>query len=229
MGENAACGGAAIPVVSVINPTKGDSMTFPKRLAGAAALGAALLLGSGPIASPAQAGYVVTLEEVSGDVVATGSGALDLDGLSPFLGALPRSRLNPSSALLITGPTDPTPADSYRGITGPASFGSGGDRVADSGSGDIVSVDGTFGRILVPDGYDFGDSLSSTATYLGTSFGALGVTPGTYVWSWGDGPDQNFTLIINAVPVPEPASAALLGAALAGLLLTGTVRRWPQA
>jgi hypothetical protein len=37
---------------------------FVKRMAGAAALGAALLLGSGLLASPAQAGYVVTLEEV---------------------------------------------------------------------------------------------------------------------------------------------------------------------
>ena len=54
------------------------------------------------------------------------------------------------------------------------------------------------------------------------------MTPGTYVWSWGDdGPNQNFVLIIgaNAVLVPEPASAALLGMALAGLLLAGSIRR----
>src|SRR5215831_817126 len=33
---------------------------------------------------PAQAGYTVTLEEVGTDVVATGSGAIDLTGLSLF-------------------------------------------------------------------------------------------------------------------------------------------------
>jgi hypothetical protein len=57
-------------------------MTFMKRIMGAAALGVTLLLGTGPISSPAQAGYVVTLEELGGDVVATGSGPLDLTGLS---------------------------------------------------------------------------------------------------------------------------------------------------
>jgi PEP-CTERM motif len=51
------------------------------------------------------------------------------------------------------------------------------------------------------------------------------VTPGTYVWTWGTEDNQNFTLIIGAAAIPEPASAALLGAALAGLLLAGTIRR----
>ena len=58
-------------------------MTFVKKMAGAA-LGA-LLLGSGLISSPTRA-YVVTLEEVGNDVVATGKGALDLTGLN-FVGA----------------------------------------------------------------------------------------------------------------------------------------------
>ena len=53
-------------------------MTFLKRIAGAA-LGATLLLGSGPISPPARA-YVVMLEEVGSDVVATGSGLINLTG-----------------------------------------------------------------------------------------------------------------------------------------------------
>ena len=53
-------------------------MTFMQRIAGAA-LGA-LLLGSGLLASPAQAGYVITVEELGNGkgVVAKGSGAIDL-------------------------------------------------------------------------------------------------------------------------------------------------------
>jgi hypothetical protein len=148
-----------------------------------------------------------------------------LTGLSPFLGALPRSRIDPSIALSITGPAELTLADSYRGITGPTSFGIGGDRTADSGSGHLVGIDGTNRVILIPDRYASGDPLSNTATYLDETFSSLSVTPGTYVWTWGPGPNQNFTLIIGAVAVPEPASLALLGAALAGLLLAGRIRR----
>lgn len=58
-------------------------MTFVKKMMGAA-LGA-LLLGLSLFASLAQAGYVVTLEQASNNVVANGSGAIDLAGLV-FLG-----------------------------------------------------------------------------------------------------------------------------------------------
>src|SRR5689334_22849034 len=60
-------------------------MNFMKRITGAAALGAALLVGAGPSAPPAQAGYVVTLTEQDGNVAASGSGALDVTELA-FLG-----------------------------------------------------------------------------------------------------------------------------------------------
>jgi hypothetical protein len=53
--------------------------------------------------------------------------------------------------------------------------------------------------------------------------GKCGDQGGTYEWAWGTGPDQNFTLAVGA-PVPEPASALLLGAALAVLLLASTIR-----
>ena len=48
---------------------------------------------------------------------------------------------------------------------------------------------------------------------------SLGLTPGTYVWTWGTGlPNQNFTLIIGAVGVPDGGSTvSLLGFGLLGL------------
>ena len=109
-------------------------------------------------------------------------------------------------------------------MTGPEGFGSGSLIFATSGSGDIVGVNGLSGQLFVPQGYVSG-TLSDISTYTGETLSNLGVTPGTYEWTWGPGENQNFTLIIGAAAVPEPASAVLLGAALAGLLLTSTVRR----
>jgi hypothetical protein len=59
-------------------------------------------------------------------------------------------------------------------------------------------------HIFVPTGYVSGTFLSDSATYSGTTLG-LAVTPGTYVWTWGIGANQNFTLQIRpAVPPPPP-------------------------
>jgi len=55
-------------------------------------------------------------------------------------------------------------------------------------------------------------------TFNSATFASLGLTPGTYVWSWGTGlPNQNFTLIIGGAGVPDAGSTLpLLGFALLG-------------
>jgi hypothetical protein len=55
-------------------------MKQANRMVEASAIGAAMLIGL--CTSSARAGYVVDLTEVGGDVVATGSGAIDLAGLT---------------------------------------------------------------------------------------------------------------------------------------------------
>jgi len=71
----------------------------------------------------------------------------------------------------------------------------------------------------VPTGYDSGDALSDSLTFNNATFASLGVTPGTYVWTWGTGlPNQNFTLVIGGVGVPDGGSTvSLLGCGLLGL------------
>jgi hypothetical protein len=56
-------------------------------------------------------------------------------------------------------------------------------------------------------------------TFNNQTFATMGLTPGTYVWSWGTGlPNQNFTLIIGGAGVPDRGSTvSLLGFALLGL------------
>ena len=86
---------------------------------------------------------------------------------------------------------------------------------------------------MVPQGYVSGDPLSGTATWLNASFASLGVgfSDGASFFQeeWGAGVNQKFAidlgLYAGPLPVPEPASIALLGTALAGLLLAGTIRR----
>jgi VPDSG-CTERM motif len=167
---------------------------------------------------PAQA-YTVTLEQIGSNVLATGSGAFNLAGLTSGAGFFTSAQIAPDIALITTG----SPLNnffSYFGTTGPTSFGSGAHRFASSGSGDLAGISGVTGFLLVPLGYVSGTTLSSRATWNNETFASLGVTPGTYVWSWGTGlPNQNFTLIIEGAGVPDGGSTvSLLGFASLGLV-----------
>jgi hypothetical protein len=75
----------------------------------------------------------------------------------------------------------------------------------------------------VPANYVSGIVLSGSATYNQATLVTLFVTPGTYVWTWGEGANQNFTLQIGPVGVPGPSvpdggsTVSLLGCGLLGL------------
>jgi len=158
--------------------------------------------------------YTLTLEQVGADVVATGSGAFNLNGLNIFgsgNGIFPT--IVASIGQINTGPIGSTPIDVYTGLTGPASFGSGGEFDASFGSGNFVVLAGTTGFLIVPQGYTSGTLLSSSATWTNTTLANLGVTPGTYEWTWGEGANQNFTLTIGSVP-DGGSTVCLLGCAL---------------
>jgi hypothetical protein len=158
----------------------------------------AIVIACGLAVRTAQ-GFTVTLDQVGSNVVATGSGAFNLTGLtlSPNM-FLHLSEIDPKFAIIDTGPTSLLAVAGYLGFSGPTSFGNGLLTFPNSGSGDAVGIHNG-GLLLVPLGYISGAALSSSATWSGETFMNLGVTPGTYVWSWGAGANQNFTLIA-AVP-----------------------------
>jgi len=159
---------------------------------------------------PAQAGYVVTLQQVGPDVVATGSGTIDLTGLSFSRSSNP---FDPGigASFIQTGPTS-SRVDAYFNPSVSSGFGSGGGTGANSGSGDSVGIDiirqNPWGIrpgfwVNVPEDYVSGTALSDMAIYGEATFATLGVTPGTYVWTWGaGGANQNFTLQILAATLP---------------------------
>ncbi len=190
-------------------------MTFIK---GSASIGAAMLIG---LSTPsAQAGYVVDLTQQGGNVVATGSGAIDLTNLSSAGGGGASGFIWPTAADIFTGPVPGKLTGVYSGVTGPTSFGSANTTIATSGSGDIVGIDGFDGELWVPAGYASGTVLSDTATYDNQTFASLGATPGTYKWTWGTEANQNFTLVIGTV-VPEPSTWAMMLFGFAGLGFMG--------
>src|SRR5947207_1896113 len=96
---------------------------------------------------PAQAGYTVTLQQVGPDVVATGSGAINLTGLRFYQSVSVNPGIKPSTnslegfAIINTGPTSSS-VNSYIGASGPTSFGGqpglGSFISASGGSGDMV-------------------------------------------------------------------------------------------
>ena len=199
------------PVRSYLNPMK-----YKHIITLLCAATASFLIAS----TPAQANFIVTLQQVGSNVVATGSGAIDLTGLhgpSPANGA---SAIVPVAGDIVTGSGNGT---LYLGpISGPTSFGTGGPTDANSSTGPLVSLlynGGITSSIIVPSGYVSGTLISNGAIYNGQSFASLGVTPGTYEWTWGTGRDaDSLTLQVGPAAVPEPLIGFPFLLALGGML-----------
>ena len=173
------------------------------------------LLGLG-ITQSARANVIATINQVGTSVVGTGSGTVDLAGLT-FLGSGSLAAgVNPSIAAFNAGSGA---YDDYSGVSGPTSFGIGGPSFpASSSTGNPVSIFGQAGELRLPQGYLTGGPLSGTFTFNNATFAGLGVTPGTYVWTWGTGVHADSFTINAGVGVPDAGSTLpLLGFALLGL------------
>lgn len=167
------------------------------------------------IASSAQAAYKIDIQQVGSNVVASGSGSINLDALTFttfFTGA---AQVDPSSALAFVGSG---PYSVYTGFSGPSSFGSGAGAFADSYTGPTVYIWGSQNEISVADGYLSGTPVGlSTGTFNNSTIASLGLTPGTYIWSWGSGSSADtFTVHIGSAAVPEPSTWAMMLAGFAG-------------
>lgn len=186
-----------------------------KRLTGTfASLILAVLVAGGH----ARASVLITFEQVDNNVVETGSGAIDLTGLSNT-GAVSSTGPNtdPLLALTFLGPVAPfSDYAGYTTITGPSSFGSGTGAAASTGSGDTFGIwVSSVVELVLPQGYVSGTSLSATDTYDNSTFTTLGLTPGTYTYTWGTGASaDSLTVQIGPAAVPEPSTAivAVVGA-----------------
>jgi hypothetical protein len=163
---------------------------------------------------------VVTLGQMGANVVATGSGQIDVTGLT-----LAAVNIGPVNGLIqpdisTIGLPVSGFVDVYDGersmFSGPNNFGTGDITRPNGGSGGFVLFSKFFAQVAVPTGYVSDTLLSdTTATFDNATFDSLGVTPDSYVWTWGTGADQSFKL--DVVGVPDP----IVGSGLPGLILAG--------
>lgn len=190
-------------------------MTRPRIFIVTAFVGVLLLVST----QSAKAVAIIMAEEIGGDVVLTHSGSLNLSawtiyqtdgGWASFYAAVNGNIVN-GAVGHADGYLDPI------NFIKPASFGTGVG-IPTSSSGDQLGIEATFLR--VPTGYVSGESLSGgSSTYASATFLSLGMTPGTYVWSWGSNETaDSMTLNIARTSVPDGgATIAMLGLSVAGL------------
>jgi hypothetical protein len=184
----------------------------------------AVLLGLAVAGSPgARAAYVVDLDQIGSNVVATGSGSLNFSDLT-FTGFDdPLSvGINPSSGYLAFGNLDGSGSgigDNFVPVSGPALFGSGLFTAADSTTGFVAGINGGAGVVITPSSYSAGSPISGTATWDNRTLASLGVNPGAYVWTWGSANADSFTL--NVSSIPELSTWAMIMLGFAGLGFAG--------
>jgi hypothetical protein len=68
--------------------------------------------------------------------------------------------------------------------------------------------------------------LNATDTYAGQTISSLGLTPGTYTWTWGTGAHaDSLTVQIGPAAIPEPSTAII---ALSGAVAFGSYYGWSR-
>lgn len=149
--------------------------------------------------------FNVTITQVGSDVVWSGSGSFNLTDLTFDSSIAITSGFAASQAIWIAGATATPPGltgQQYGGasLTYPTTFASGlqsFSTLVSTGSMFGVLTGGASGRtITVPDGYVSGTTISGSTTYQDTTIAGLGLSGGTYTWSWGSAPNTSTLVMV---------------------------------
>jgi len=145
----------------------------------------------------------ITILEVSGNVVVTASGSINLSGLTfVALTGGGSAFVNPSAAVIVSSAVG-FDMDSYGGNSTISNLGSGGFTSASSYSGNDFGIAGAGNEIYVRQGYVSNTPINGTITFNGTNFTTMGFTQGTYTSSWAS---DSVTIQVGLPPSPTPTN-----------------------
>jgi hypothetical protein len=137
------------------------------------------------------------MDEAGGSVVLTGSGKMNLSAWTPYQSGTAAGGLVAADTFVHAGP--PLGLldlyDSPLNFSGPSTIGPGTTgTLASSGSGDSFGI-----RFASPPRLALGALRQvGSSTWLGHSLASLGVSPGSYFWSWGTGASaDSITLFVR--------------------------------
>jgi hypothetical protein len=173
----------------------------------------ATLLGLAAVSTSAKAELVIDITQQGANVIATGFGTVDISDLTKGNSETPAGGAVLGSVAFV-GVGSGGMYTMYSSISGPTSFGGGGLNFASSTSGSIFGLNGSsFGDFLfVPVGYTSGNFISGTDEFDSNTISGLGLTPGTYTYTFGSGPDADSVVVNigNVSAVPEPSTWAMM-------------------
>lgn len=191
--------------------------------------------------SQSQAGVTINLTESGGNILATTSGTINTLGLLLFNGADWSARIRPDTigterGAIGVGDLSNDFVNQYR-VNGPVTFGPGKTNVlATSSIGNFIGIRAIthigqdFPLLQLPSMYTSGSFISGSSTFNSATFASLGLTTGTYLYSWGAG-DTADSLTINVgassgpAAVPEPSTLCIACIAFTASLGTTLVRK----
>lgn len=207
-------------------------IVFPNHLHRFAAF-ALVLISTFSRVSQSDAGVIITMVESGTNVTATLSGSIGTwSGATPSTAGTGVGKANvirPSGGTTVFASTNPSlpsvvTSNYYTVSTYPSAFGtSTGPFAADASTASTLLF--AWGRstnnVYIAQGYTLGTLISGVLTWHNKTFANLGVTPGSYVWSWGTPatPGAGDSITLNIVPEPSTYCLALAGLACGGILL----------
>ncbi len=165
------------------------------------------------------------MTEQSGNVAFQYAGTVNLAstlGKEQDLDSLTLAYLNPTPSFAIASVN--SAVDDYNLVITPPNFSSG------VGFGGLISGDNllfesavNLQQIWLPNNYVSGSLISGSLTFSGSTITSLGLTPGTYTWTWENGGVSDFLeMRVGVSAVPEPSSVAL---SIVGCALLVSFRR----
>jgi hypothetical protein len=195
--------------------------------------------------------FVVTFQQEGANIVATGTGEFDTTGLMPSsnFGIIVRGQIAPSVGQVLLGASSGLPGFNVSGPTDISFSGLAGltrpTTGATSTSGPALGVNGGIpglspqSFLSLPAGYMSGAIITSEAIFPAASISCattvspcdgLGMQPDTmFTWTWGNAPDQSFTvntaLLAPPSEIPAPAALPLFATGLGALGLLGWRRK----